>query len=97
MREYLKSRGLLDIIDAKIKAEANSYLSDINVADGTAYISDTMAENLLRMRGAYNSKIKAAFDRLRGDKGYLNSVEDYQLIFDALISTQKYSAFGYRM
>ena len=97
MREYLKSRGLLDIVDAKIKAEANSYLSKINVADGTAYISDTMAENLLRMRGAYNSKIKAAFDRLRGDKGYLNSVEDYQLIFDALISTQKYSAFGYRM
>lgn len=97
MREYLQNRGLLDIVDAKIKAEAESYLSEINVADGTAYISDTMAENLLRMRGAYNSKVKAAFDRLRGDKGYLNSVEDYQLIFDALISTQKYSAFGYRM
>jgi len=97
MQEYLKSRGLLNIIDAKIEIEADSYLSKINVADGTAYISDTMAENLLKMRGAYNSKIKAAFDRLRGDKGYLNSVEDYQLIFDALISTQKYSAFGYRM
>ena len=89
--------GLKTIIDKKIKAESDSYRKEINVADGTAYISDRMAENLLRMRGAYNKDVQAAFERLRGDRGYLNSVEDYKTIFNALIGTQKYSAFGYRM
>ena len=89
--------GLKTIIDKKIKAESDSYRKKINVADGTAYISDRMAENLLRMRGAYTKDVQAAFERLRGDRGYLNSVEDYKTIFNALIGTQKYSAFGYRM
>lgn len=88
---------LKPIIDKKIKAESDSYRSGINVADGTAYITNKMAENLLRMRGAYSREVQQAFERLRGDRGYLNSVKDYKTIFNALIGTQKYSAFGYRM
>ena len=97
VRNELQKIGILDIIDAKIKKESSSYKKEINVTDGTAYITDKMAENLLRMRGAFNGEVADAFERLRGDKGYLNSAKDYKLIHDALISTQKYSAFGYRM
>ena len=107
------------IIDAKIKAEAGAYEGGINVADGTAYITDKLAEDLLRMRGAYSERVKEAFEYLRGDRkatfnikdekgekkeikikdrnGYLTSAKAYKIIYDALISTQKYSAFGFRM
>lgn len=97
VEKELEKTGMLEMINMKIKKESNSYKSEINVTDGTAYITDTMAENLLRMRGAFNNEIAEAFERLRGDKGYLNSAQDYRLIHEALISTQKYSAFGYRM
>lgn len=107
------------IIDAKIKAEASAYEGGINVADGTAYVTDRLAENLLRVRGAYSERVKEAFEYLRGDRkatfnlkdekgekkevkikdrnGYLTSAKAYKIIYDALISTQKYSAFGFRM
>ena len=97
IEKALEDAGLKSILDKKIKAESDSYRSKINVADGTAYISDKMAENLLRMRGAYSREVQQAFERLRGDRGYLHSVKDYKIIFDALLGTQKYSAFGYRM
>ena len=92
-------------LDEKIKAESESYVKDssknldgINVADGTAFITDKMAENLLRMRGAWNNDVRHAFEHLRGNKrAPLNSAKAYRIIYDALIGTQKYSAFGYRM
>ena len=106
----------VSIIEAKIKAEAKSFQGGINVADGTAYISDKMAENLLRQRGKYNGKVKEAFEYLRNHKkatvknaetkenipiekrnGYLTSYKAYRIIHNAMISTQKYTAFGFRM
>jgi len=49
------------------KKFADAFTGGINVADGAAYITDTMCENLLRMRGAYNGKVKRAFEILRSD------------------------------
>ena len=39
----------------------------IDIADGGAYISDTMCEMLLRMDGAYSKEIQEAFKILRGE------------------------------
>lgn len=93
------------LLNEKITAESNSFVKDskqgldgINVADGTAFITDKMAENLLRMRGAWNKDVEQAFKYLRGNGNkYLNNAKQYRVIVDALIGTQKYSAFGYRM
>ena len=87
------------ILDTKIKAEVGSFEKGINVADGTAYISDRMAENLLRQRGAYGDEVQKAFEYLRGNdkSSYLSNAKAYTVIYKALISTQKYSAFGFRM
>lgn len=105
----------ISIIEAKIEAEARSFYGKINVADGTAYISDKMAENLLRQRGKYNKRVQEAFEYLRNNKkaiikgedsknipidkrnGYLTSYKAYKIIQHAMISTQKYVAFGFRM
>jgi len=93
-----KDGNLIEIIEEKIESESNSYAKEINVADGTAFITDKMAENLLRMRGAYEGNVKKAFDLLRsGTANKYNNAANYKIIVDALISTQKYSAFGYRM
>lgn len=95
--EELKNKGVLDLINAKIEKEADSY-SSINVADGSAFITDKMAENLLKMRGAYTENVKKAFETLRGEsKYYMSNSKAYAIVHNALISTQKYSAFGYRM
>ena len=86
-------------------------LLQIQQKQNTAFITDKMAENLLRQRGVYTNAVAEAFDYLRGDKRvrfkdkegkthnghYLTDHEAYRRIYDALISTQKYSAFGYRM
>lgn len=78
---------------------ANMFDGGINVADGAAYITDIMCENLLRMRGAYNNKVKEAFDILRSDKAYSwkKSKEAYKTIYDAVnLVTTKYTAYGFR-
>jgi hypothetical protein len=64
--EYVENHGLSDIVEKKIAAEAESFKSGINVADGTAFISDKMAENLLIQRGAYTKRVREAFKYLRG-------------------------------
>lgn len=94
----------IKIVEAKIEAEASSYDGGINVADGTAFITDKMAENLLRQRGAYSDEVAKAFEYLRNKKNdknkrnsYLTDAKAYKIIHKALISTQKYSAFGFRM
>jgi len=55
------------IVDKKVEAAVSSFENqDIDVTDGTAYITDKMAENLLRMRGAWDSSVEEAFKYLRG-------------------------------
>lgn len=88
------------IIEANAASETKSFESNINVADGTAFISPEMCLTLLRERGMYTGKVKQAFKQLMGmDAGsdMLSNHDAYRIIFDALISTQKYSAYGYRM
>lgn len=104
-KELLKEAGILEIIDKKVQSETNSYIHDesqdldgVNVTDGTAFITDKMAENLLKQRGAFTESVKEAFDILRGkNNSYLSDAKAYEIVHNALISTQKYSAFGYRM
>lgn len=79
--------------------------SKVNVTDGTAYITDVMAEQLLRMRGAWDTDVRDAFailrkgsrDKFTGKYKHLSRPQAYKLIVNALIGAQKYSAFGYRM
>ena len=78
---------------------ASSYKSGINVADGAAYITDKMCENMLRMRGAYNNAVKKAFDILRGDEKYswTQKRDAYDVVYKAVnIVTTKYTAYGFR-
>ena len=104
-KELLKEADILEIIDKKVQSETNSYVRDksqdldgVNVTDGTAFITDKMAENLLKQRGAFTENVKEAFDILRGkNNSYLSDAKAYEIVHNALISTQKYSAFGYRM
>jgi len=48
------------------KKKSSDFMSDIDVADGAAYVTDEMAEWLLRMVGSWDSKIERAFKILRG-------------------------------
>ena len=71
----------------------------IDVADGGAYISDTMCEMLLRMEGAYSTEIQEAFKILRGETkaDYLGQIDAYQKVLTSVIGNQKYTAFGRRL
>lgn len=76
-----------------------SYTSEINVADGAAYITDQMCENLLRLRGALRGNVKKAFDLLRSSDKYtwMDKADAYKTIYDAVnIVTTKYTAYGFR-
>ena len=97
LENVLKENGILDTLKKKIEKEAKAF-SKVNVADGTAFISDKMCENLLKQRGAFSKSVENAFKILRGDNNdYLKTAQAYKVIHEAMISTQKYSAFGYRM
>lgn len=81
------------------KKFAEAFDADINVADGASYITEEMCENMLRMRGAYNNKVKEAFDLLRSDKAYdWKRIRDaYKTIYDEVnLVTTKYTAYGFR-
>ena len=96
----MADKRIKGIVEANAAAETKSFESKINVADGTAYITPQMCLNLLRQRGVYTGNVKQAFQHLMGmDAGsdMLSNHTAYKTIFDALISTQKYSAYGYRM
>lgn len=77
-----------------------AYTGGINVADGAAYITDQMCENLLRLRGgALTGRVKKAFDILRsGDKySWMDKSEAYKDIYEAVnIVSTKYTAYGFR-
>ena len=91
---------LTENVQKHVQQFTDSYAKEINVADGAAYITADMCKNLLRMRGAYNEKVKKAFDILTGDNtkySWKDSVDAYKTIYDAVnIVTTKYTAYGFR-
>ena len=82
------------------KQFSDAYTGGINVADGAAYITDTMCENMLRKRGAYSNEIKKAFDILRSDEtkySWVEKAEYFKTIYDTVsIVATKYTAYGFR-
>ena len=73
--------------------------SDINVADGAAYITLDMTRKLLRQRSVYSEDIKRALDILEGDEKYSwrTKKDAFDLIYKTLnLVTYKYTAFGFR-
>lgn len=71
----------------------------INVADGSAFITDRMCEKLLRSLGLYNNKAKQLFAMLR-DPGkqytFRQKVDAFAELQEFIVGAQKYSAFGHR-
>lgn len=97
----------LDIVKRKASEAYESYLlkykngqidDGINVADGAAYVTDTMAEMLLRMNGNYSAAIEKAFKILREETPatILEKQSAYKDVITEVIGTQKYTAFGRR-
>lgn len=85
--------------------KASDFTKDIDVADGAAYITDQMAEWLLRMVGSWDSKIERAFKILRGQEvdGKVYTTNDiltlqqaYRDVVTTVIGSQKYTAYGFR-
>lgn len=71
----------------------------INVADGSAFITDKMCEKLLRSLGLYNNKAKQLFTMLRDpDKQYTfrQKTDAFAELQEFIVGAQKYSAFGHR-
>lgn len=85
--------------------KASDFMSDIDVADGAAYVTDEMAEWLLRMVGSWDSKVEKAFKILRGQevdgkvyttKDILTLQQAYRDVITTVIGNQKYTAYGFR-
>ena len=76
-----------DIVETKIAAETKSYENGIDVADGGAYITANMCENLLRMNGKWSKDIERAFKILKSStKEHLTpkemlSIADFTTLF----------------
>lgn len=71
----------------------------INVADGSAFITDRMCEKLLRSLGLYNNKAKQLFAMLRDpNKQYTfrQKADAFAELQEFIVGAQKYSAFGHR-
>lgn len=71
----------------------------INVADGSAFITDKMCEKLLRSLGLYSNKAKQLFTMLRDpDKQYTfrQKADAFSELQEFIVGAQKYSAFGHR-
>lgn len=106
IEEAMKDMPLLDIAK-KIAESKIKKLKKVDIADGAAYVTDEMCENLLKMVGSWNKEIEEAFQILRGIKknpktGKPYSVADtratgaYAKIYTSVIGAQKYTAYGYR-
>lgn len=87
-------------VTKKYQAEYKAYAEKgINVADGSAFITDRMCEKLLRSLGLYNNKAKQLFDMLRDpDKQYTfrQKADAFAELQEFIVGAQKYSAFGHR-
>lgn len=71
----------------------------INVADGSAFITDKMCEKLLRSLGLYSNKAKQLFAMLRDpNKQYTfrQKADAFTELQEFIVGAQKYSAFGHR-
>ena len=71
----------------------------INVADGSAFITDKMCEKLLRSLGLYSNKAKQLFAMLRDpNKQYTfrQKADVFTELQEFIVGAQKYSAFGHR-
>lgn len=81
---------------AKDKTEA---FKDVDIADGAAYISDEMCENLLKQVGLYQGDVVKAFEILR-DPSKVHSIRElqnaYNKVWTTVIGNQKYTAYGTR-
>lgn len=87
-------------ITKKYQAEYKAYAEKgINVADGSAFITDKMCEKLLRSLGLYSSKAKQLFDMLRDPKKqytFRQKADAFAELQEFIVGAQKYSAFGHR-
>lgn len=87
-------------VTKKYQAEYKAYAENgINVADGSAFITDRMCEKLLRSLGLYNNKTKQLFAMLRDpDKQYTfrQKADAFSELQEFIVGAQKYSAFGHR-
>lgn len=87
-------------VTKKYQAEYKAYAEKgINVADGSAFITDRMCEKLLRSLGLYNNKAKQLFAMLRDpDNQYTfrQKVDAFAELQEFIVGAQKYSAFGHR-
>lgn len=96
---------LYKIVLKNAEKKANDFKEEIDVADGAAYVTDEMAEWMLRMVGSWDSKIERAFKILRGEevdgkvytsKDILELRQAYQDVLTTVIGNQKYTAYGFR-
>lgn len=87
-------------VDKKYKSEYKAYAEKgINVADGSAFITDKMCEKLLRSLGLYNNKAKQLFAMLRDPKSqytFRQKADAFKELQEFIVGAQKYSAFGHR-
>ena len=71
----------------------------INVADGSAFITDKMCEKLLRSLGLYSNKSKQLFAMLRDPNNqytFRQKADAFTELQEFIVGAQKYSAFGHR-
>lgn len=87
-------------VTKKYQSEYKAYAEKgINVADGSAFITDKMCEKLLRSLGLYKNKAKQLFAMLRDpDKQYTfrQKADAFAELQEFIVGAQKYSAFGHR-
>ena len=87
-------------VTKKYQAEYKAYAEKgINVADGSAFITDKMCEKLLRSLGLYKNKAKQLFAMLRDPKSqytFRQKANAFAELQEFIVGAQKYSAFGYR-
>ena len=87
-----------DIAVKLAEQKAAKFKKGIDVADGAAYMTDEMCENLLKMVGMWNSEVRKAFEILRGaSPSRITEQQDaYNLVWTSVIGAQKYTAYGFR-
>lgn len=88
-------------VTKKYQAEYKAYAEKgINVADGSAFITDKMCEKLLRSLGLlHNNKVKQLFAMLRDPNSqytFRQKVDAFTELQEFIVGAQKYSAFGHR-
>ena len=97
--EQLEEMGLLSGVQARVGAYASAYEEGINVGDGASYISPKMCKNMLIQLGLFKGKVVKAFEYLEKgiSKDVLADAQACQIIMEAMLGSQKYTAYGYRM